>query len=86
MDMKELLRRRIFRLLLIAAWLALGTVMIVLQGDWWYWFAAISYVIALIYIVAEVMTWRNAMRQKGTTTGPKDQEPPASAGQNSNSG
>jgi len=79
MGMMDILKRRFFRLLLIAAWIALGTVMIVLRGNWWVWFAAVSYVIAVIYIVAEVLTWRQAMRQKGTTAGQKDPEPPASS-------
>jgi len=78
MGMMDILKRRFFRLLLIAAWIALGTVMIVLRGNWWVWFAAVSYVIAVIYIVAEVLTWRQAMRQKGTTAGQKDPEAPAS--------
>jgi hypothetical protein len=80
----DILKRRFFRLLLIAAWLALGTVMIVLRGNWWVWFAAVSYIIAVIYIVAEVLTWRHAMHPKGRPAEQKDKEPPASGGQNSN--
>jgi membrane protein implicated in regulation of membrane protease activity len=86
MGMMEILRRRIFRLVLIAAWIALGTVMVVLRGNWWVWFAAVSYAVAVIYIVAEVLTWRHAMRQSGRPAEQKDQEPPASGGQSSNSG
>lgn len=77
MDKNELLRRRLFQLLLIAAWIALGTVMIVLRPHWWGWFAAVSYVIAGVYIVAEVLTWKRAMRRQKTTTGTEPQEPPA---------
>jgi len=85
MEMKDILRRRIFRLVLIAAWLALGTVMIVLRGNWWVWFAAVSYIIAIIYIVAEVLTWRQALHQKARPVEQKGQEPPAS-GQSGDSG
>jgi len=84
MDKKELLRRRLFQLLLIAAWIALGTVMIVLRPHWWVWFAAVSYVIAIVYIVAEVLTWRRAMRQGNKPAERGSHEPPASDGQNSN--
>jgi len=80
---QELLKRRLFQLLLIAAWIALGTVMIALRPHWWVWFAAVSYVIAIVYIVAEVMAWRRAMRWKGAPTEQKNQEPPASGGQGS---
>jgi hypothetical protein len=83
MDKKELLRRRLLQLLLIAAWIALGTVMIVLRPHWWVWFAAVSYVIAIVYIVAEVLTWKRAMRQGSKPAERGDQEPPASGGQNS---
>jgi hypothetical protein len=86
MEKKELLRRRLFQLLLIAAWIALGTVMIALRPHWWVWFAAVSYIIAIVYIVAEVMTWRRALSQKGRPVGQKDQEPPASGGGKGNSG
>ena len=86
MDKKEILRRRMFQLLLIAAWIALGTVMIVLRPHWWVWFAAVSYVIAIVYIVAEVLTWRRAMRRGNKPVEQKAQEPPASSGQNSHSG
>ncbi len=86
MGMMDILKRRFFRLLLIAAWVALGTLMIVLRGNWWVWFAAISYIVAIIYIVAEVLTWKQALRQKGRPAEQKDQEPPAPGGQSSNSG
>ena len=86
MRMMDILKRRFFRLLLIAAWVALGTVMIVLRGNWWVWFAAVSYVIAVMYIVAEVLTWRQALSQKGRPAEQKNQEPPASGNQSSNSG
>ena len=36
------------------------------------------------YIVAEVLTWRRVMSQKGALAGQKDHEPPASGGQSSN--
>jgi ABC-type transport system involved in Fe-S cluster assembly fused permease/ATPase subunit len=86
MDKKEILRRRMFQLLLIAAWIALGTVMIALRPHWWVWFAAVSYVIAIVYIVAEVLTWRRALHQGNKPVEQKAQEPPASGGQNSHSG
>jgi energy-converting hydrogenase Eha subunit C len=84
MRIADILRRRPLQLLLIVAWLALGTVMIVLRPHWWVWFAAVSYVIAAVYIVAEVLTWRRVMNQKGRPAGQKDQEPPASGGQSGN--
>jgi hypothetical protein len=80
----DVLKRRALQLLLIVAWLALGTVMIVLRPHWWVWFAAVSYVIAGVYIVAEVLTWRRVSSQKGRPAEQKDQGPPASGGQSSN--
>ena len=77
MTKMQLLRRRALQMILIAAWLALGTVMVVLQPTRWVWFAAVSYIIALLYIVAEVLTWRYALRAKGAPA-QKDQAPPAS--------
>ncbi len=82
MGLKDVLKRRFFRILLILAWLALGTVMVVLQGTWWLLFAIISYAIAAIYIVAEVLTWKYMMSQGNK---PTDQNPPES-GQGGNSG
>jgi len=84
MRITHFLRRRPLQLLLILAWLALGTVMIVLRPHWWIWFAAVSYAIAIVYIVAEVLTWRRVLSQKGGSAGQRDQEPPASGGQSSN--
>lgn len=78
MTKRELLRRRALQLILIAAWLALGTIMVVLQPIWWVWFAAVSYIIALVYIAAEVLTWRHALRARGRAAEKKDQAPPAS--------
>jgi hypothetical protein len=86
MRITDFLRRRPLQLLLIVAWLALGTVMIVLRPHWWIWFGAVSYVIAIVYIVAEVLTWRRVSSQKGVLAGHKDQEPPTSSGQSSNPG
>jgi membrane protein implicated in regulation of membrane protease activity len=83
MRIADFLRRRPLQLLLIVAWFALGTVMVVLQPNWWVWFAAVSYVIAIVYIVAEVLTWRRVLSQKGRPAEQKDQEPPASGGQSS---
>ena len=77
MTKRQLLRRRALQLILIAAWLALGTVMVVLQPNHWVWFAAISYIIALVYIVAEVLTWRHVLRASGGAAAKKDQAPPA---------
>lgn len=85
MRIADYLRRRPLQLLLIVAWLALGTVMIVLRPHWWVWFAAVSYVIAAVYIVAEVLTWRRVSSQRGGPAGQKDQEPPSSGGQGSRS-
>lgn len=62
MNKRQLLKRRALQLVLIAAWLALGTVMVVLQPRLWVWFSAVSYIIAIVYIVAEVLTWRYALR------------------------
>jgi hypothetical protein len=76
MSKTQLLRRRALQLVLIAAWLALGTVMVVVQPNWWVWFAAVSYLIALFYIVAEVLTWRHALRARGGAAEKKDQAPP----------
>ncbi len=78
MTKMQLLRRRALQLVLIAAWIALGTMMVVLQPRLWVWFAAVSYVIALFYIVAEVLTWRYALRAKVAPGEKKDQAPPAS--------
>jgi hypothetical protein len=78
MTKKQLLRRRALQLILIVAWMALGTVMVVLQPGHWVWFAAVSYLIALVYIVAEVLTWRYALRAKVAPVEKKDQAPPAS--------
>jgi len=86
MRIADFLRRRPLQLLLIVAWLALGTVMVVLRPHWWLWFAAVSYTIAAVYILAEVLTWRRVSRQKGALAGQKDQEPPTSSGQSSNPG
>jgi len=86
MRIADFLRRRPLQLLLIVAWLALGTVMVVLRPHWWLWFAAVSYTIAAVYILAEVLTWRRVSRQKGALAGHKDQEPPTSSGQSSNPG
>jgi len=58
----------------------------VLQRNWWLLFAIVSYAIAAVYIAAEVLTWKYAMRQKGKPAEQKDQEPPTSGGQSSNSG
>jgi membrane protein implicated in regulation of membrane protease activity len=85
MRITDFLKRRPLQLLLIVAWLALGTVMIVLQPNWWVWFAAVSYVIAAVYIVAEVLTWRRVSSQRGRPAQQKDQGPPSSGGQNSSS-
>ena len=81
MRITDILRRRPLQLLLIVAWLALGTVMIVLRPHWWIWFGAVSYVIAIVYIVAEVLTWRRVLSLKGRPAEQKDQGPPASGGQ-----
>lgn len=86
MRIADYLKRRTLQLLLIVAWLALGTVMIVLRPHWWVWFAAVSYVIAAVYIAAEVLTWRRLSSQRGRPAGQKDQEPPSSGGQSSRSG
>ncbi len=79
MNKRQLLRRRALQLILIVAWLALGTVMIVLRPNWWAWFAAVSYIIAIVYIVAEFLTWRYALRAKHAAE-KKDQAPPQSGG------
>ena len=76
----QLLRRRALQLVLIAAWLALGTVMVVRQPKWWVWFAAVSYVIALFYIVAEVLTWRRALRAGGARARKEPEAPPSGPG------
>ena len=81
MRITDFLKRRPLQLLLIVAWFALGTVMVVLRPHWWVWFAAVSYVIAAVYILAEVLTWRRVSSQKGVLASQKDQEPPASSGQ-----
>jgi hypothetical protein len=86
MRIADFLRRRPLQLLLIVAWFALGTVMVVLQPNWWVWFAAVSYIIAIVYIVAEVLTWRRIQSQRGRSAEQKSQGPPASGGQSGNSG
>ena len=86
MRIADFLRRRPLQLLLIVAWLALGTVMVVLRPHWWLWFAAVSYTIAAVYILAEVLTWRRVSSQKGALAGQKDQEPPTSSSQSGNPG
>ena len=86
MRIADFLKRRPLQLLLIVAWLALGTVMIVLRPHWWVWFAAVSYVIAIVYIVAEVLTWRRVSTQRGKPAERKDQAPPTSGGQSNNPG
>lgn len=73
------LRRRPLQVLLIVAWLALGTVMVVRQPKFWVWFAAVSYVIAAVYIVAEVLTWRRMQSQSGGQAEEKDQGTPPSS-------
>jgi hypothetical protein len=83
MRIADILKRRPLQPLLIMAWLALGTVMIVLRPHWWTWFAAVSYVIAIVYTVAEVLTWKRVLSQKGKPAEQKGQEPPASGGQSS---
>lgn len=80
MRIADYLKRRPLQLLLIVAWLALGTVMIVLRPHWWVWFAAVSYVIAAVYILAEVLTWRRVSSQRGRAADQKGQQPPASPG------
>ena len=85
MRIADFLKRRPLQLLLIVAWFALGTVMVVLRPHWWVWFAAVSYVIAIVYIVAEVLTWRRVSSQKGRLTDQKGQQPPASSGGQSSS-
>jgi membrane protein implicated in regulation of membrane protease activity len=86
MRIADFLKRRPLQLLLIVAWLALGTVMVVLRPHWWLWFAAVSYTIAAVYILAEVLTWRRVQSQKGRPADQKDQGPPTSGGQSGNSG
>jgi len=85
MRITDFLRRRPLQALLIAAWFALGTVMVVRQPKFWVWFAAVSYVIAAVYIVAEVLTWRRVRSQKGRPAEQKDEGPPASGGRSGNS-
>ena len=84
MRIMDYLRRRPLQVLLIVAWFALGTVMVVRQPNWWVWFAAVSYVISAVYVVAEVLTWRRVSRQKARSGEQNDQSPPASSGQGGN--
>lgn len=86
MRITDYLRRRPLQVLLIVAWFALGTVMVVRQPNFWVWFAAVSYVISAVYIVAEVLTWRRIQRQIRRSAEQKDQGPPASGGQSGDSG
>jgi hypothetical protein len=84
MRIADFLKRRTLQLLLIVAWFALGTVMLVLRPHWWVWFAAVSYIIAAVYIAAEVLTWRRMQSQRGRPAEQKDQAPPTSGGQSGN--
>jgi membrane protein implicated in regulation of membrane protease activity len=86
MRITDYLRRRPLQVLLILAWFALGTVMVVRQPNWWVWFAAVSYVISAVYIAAEVLTWRRVSRQKSGSAEQKNQSPRASGGEGTNSG
>ncbi|MDM7999496.1 MAG: hypothetical protein QUS33_05705 [Dehalococcoidia bacterium] len=81
MRITDFLRRRPLQLLLIVAWLALGTVMVVLRPNLWIWFATVCYLIAAIYIAAEVLTWKRMQRQKGTSSDQVDRSPPTSSSQ-----
>lgn len=77
MSVNVLLRKRFLRLLLIAAWIGLGIVIVVLRdqwGEWWAYFAAISFVISLVYIVAEVLTWARLLRQEEPSKPKKDDQ------------
>ncbi len=77
MSKRQLLKRRALHLVLIAAWLAMGTLMVVLKRDFWAWFAAVSYAIALFYIVVEALIWRRALRAGGAAADRKRQGPPS---------
>ncbi len=74
MNKRQLLKRRALQLVLIAAWIALGTVMVVLRPRLWVWFTAVCFIIAVVYLVAEVLTWRYVLRAAGAA-GKKDQPP-----------
>ena len=86
MRITDFLRRRPLQILLIVAWLALGTVMVVLQPNWWLWFAAVSYIIAAVYVVAEVLTWRRIQNQRSRSAEQKNQGTSATGGQSTKSG